>query len=90
MSKQTKSKVKSITVNWKDEPNGSASITFDTDLKAQEAVQVLVGGTLSILGIEDHSAVVDVIRVLNKYSNGGGATKKADNKFVPMDGGDGE
>lgn len=67
---------KIVTVTWADKDDGTADISFDTKLKGNEAAQVLLGGLLSLMGVEDNAAVVDVVRTLNKYSNGGGITKK--------------
>lgn len=59
---------KTVTVTWKDAEDGSAYISFDTKLDGNDAAQVLVGGLLTMLGIEDHEEVADVVRVLNKYT----------------------
>lgn len=67
---------KIVTVNWVDKDDGTADISFDTKLSGNEAAQVLLGGLMALMGIEDNTAVVDVVRTLNKYSNGGGVTKK--------------
>lgn len=59
---------KTVTVTWKDVEDGSAYISFDTDLDGNNAAQVLLGGLLTMLGIEDNEEVADVVRVLNKYT----------------------
>ena len=59
---------KTVTVKWKDVEDGSADISFDTNLDGNDAAQVLLGGLLTILGIEDNNEVADVVRVLNKYT----------------------
>ena len=59
---------KTVTVVWKDAEDGSAYISFDTNMNGNDAAQVLVGGLLTILGIEDSEEVADVVRVLNKYT----------------------
>lgn len=69
---------KKVTVTWADKDDGTADIRFDTKLKGNDAAQVLLGGLLALMGIEDHEAVVDVVRTLNKYSNGGGVTKRVE------------
>lgn len=69
---------KKVTVTWADKDDGTADIQFDTKLKGNDAAQVLLGGLLALMGIEDHEAVVDVVRTLNKYSNGGGVTKRVE------------
>lgn len=62
---------KTVTVTWKDVEDGSADIGFDTNVDGNGAAQVLLGGLLTILGIEDHEQVADVVRVLNKYTGKG-------------------
>ena len=59
---------KKVTVMWKDLEDGSADISFDTNIDGNGAAQVLLGGLLTILGIEDNNEVADVVRVLNKYT----------------------
>ena len=59
---------KTVTVMWKDVEDGSADISFDTNVDGNDAAQVLVGGLLTMLGIEDNEEVADVVRVLNKYT----------------------
>ena len=59
---------KTVTVTWKDVEDGSADISFDTNMDGNDAAQVLLGGLLVILGIEDNEEVADVVRVLNKYT----------------------
>lgn len=59
---------KTVTVTWKDAEGGSAYISFDTNVDGNDAAQVLVGGLLTMLGIEDNEEVADVVRVLNKYT----------------------
>lgn len=59
---------KTVTVTWKDVEDGGADIGFDTNVNGNDAAQVLLGGLLSLLGIEDHEQVADVVRVLNKYT----------------------
>lgn len=59
---------KTVTVTWKDTEDGSAYISFDTNVDGNDAAQVLVGGLLTMLGIEDNEEVADVVRVLNKYT----------------------
>ena len=59
---------KTVTVTWKDVADGSADISFDTNLDGNDAAQVLLGGLLTILGINDNAEVADVVRVLNKYT----------------------
>ena len=59
---------KKVTVTWKDVEDGSADISFDTNMKGNDTAQVLLGGLLTILGIEDNNEVADVVRVLNKYT----------------------
>lgn len=69
---------KVVTVHWKDADDGSAGLSFDTTLSGNETAQVLLGGLLALMGVEDNTAVVDVVRTLNKYSNGGGIFNKAE------------
>ena len=69
---------KTVTVTWKDVEDGSADIGFDTNTDGNEAAKVLLGGLLSILGIEDHEQVADVVRILNKYTGKGKETKTSD------------
>lgn len=69
---------KKVTISWKDKEDGTADISFDGTVKGSETAQVLLGGLLAVMGIEDHKAVVDIVRTLNKYSNGGGVTKKVE------------
>ena len=69
---------KVVTVRWKDADDGSAGVSLDTTLPGNEAAQVLLGGLLALMGVEDNNAVVDVVRTLNKYSNGGGAFNKTE------------
>ena len=59
---------KTVTVTWKDAEDSSAYISFDTNVDGNDAAQVLVGGLLTMLGIEDSEEVADVVRVLNKYT----------------------
>lgn len=59
---------KKVTVTWKDVEDGSADISFDTNMNGNDTAQVLLGGLLTILGIEDNEEVADVVRVLNKYT----------------------
>lgn len=59
---------KKVTVMWKDVVDGSADISFDTNVNGNDAALVLLGGLLTILGIEDNKEVADVVRVLNKYT----------------------
>lgn len=59
---------KKVTVKWKDVEDGSADISFDTNVNGNDTAQVLLGGLLTILGIEDNNEVADVVRVLNKYT----------------------
>lgn len=59
---------KKVTVKWKDIEDGSADISFDTNMNGNDTAQVLLGGLLTILGIEDNNEVADVVRVLNKYT----------------------
>lgn len=59
---------KKVTVTWKDVEDGSADISFDTNMNGNDTAQVLLGGLLTILGIEDNNEVADVVRVLNKYT----------------------
>jgi hypothetical protein len=59
---------KTVTVTWKDVEDGSADISFDTNMDGNGAAKVLLGGLLAALGIEDHEQVADVVRVLNKYT----------------------
>lgn len=66
---------KTVTVTWEDVEGGSADIGFDTNVDGNEAAKVLLGGLLSILGIEDHNQVADVVRVLNKYTGKDKETK---------------
>lgn len=73
-----KTSCKTVTVQWEDKKDGTADISFDTKLSGNDAAQVLLGGLLALLGIEDHEAVKDVVRTLNKYSSGGGVTHSAE------------
>ena len=59
---------KKVTVKWKDIEDGSADISFDTNMNGNDTAQVLLGGLLTVLGIEDNNEVADVVRVLNKYT----------------------
>ena len=59
---------KKVTVKWKDIEDGSADISFDTNMNGNDTAQVLLGGLLTILGIEDNNEVAEVVRVLNKYT----------------------
>lgn len=69
---------KKVTVTWKDVEDGSADISFDTNMNGNDTAQVLLGGLLTILGIEDNTEVADVVRVLNKYTGKGKAKTNAD------------
>lgn len=62
---------KTVTVTWKDVEDGSVDIGFDTNVDGNGAAKVLLGGLLTILGIEEHEQVADVVRVLNKYTGKG-------------------
>ena len=64
-----------VTVIWKNAEDGAADISFDTDLDGNKTAKVLLGGLLTLLGIEDHEHVVDVVRVLNKYTGKSKETK---------------
>lgn len=63
--------IKTVTVTWKDVEDGSADIGFDTNVDGNGTAKVLLGGLLTVLGIEDHEQVADVVRVLNKYTGKG-------------------
>lgn len=69
---------KKVTVTWKDVEDGSADISFDTNMNGNDTAQVLLGGLLTILGIEDNEEVADVVRVLNKYTGKGKTKTNAD------------
>ena len=69
---------KKVTVTWKDVEDGSADISFDTNMNGNGTAQVLLGGLLTILGIEGNTEVADVVRVLNKYTGKGKAKTNAD------------
>lgn len=69
---------KKVTVTWKDVEDGSANISFDTNMNGNDTAQVLLGGLLTILGIEDNTEVADVVRVLNKYTGKGKVKTNAD------------
>lgn len=69
---------KKVTVTWKDVEDGSADISFDTNMNGNDTAQVLLGGLLTILGIEDNTEVADVVRVLNKYTGKGKVKTNAD------------
>lgn len=68
---------KTVTVTWKDVEDGSADISFDTNMDGNGAAKVLLGGLLAALGIEDHEQVADVVRVLNKYTGKGKVKENA-------------
>lgn len=68
---------KTVTVTWKDVEDGSADIGFDTSMDGNDTAQVLLGGLLAILGIEEHEQVADVVRVLNKYTGKGKVKENA-------------
>lgn len=69
---------KKVTVTWKDVEDGSVDISFDTNMNGNDTAQVLLGGLLTILGIEDNTEVADVVRVLNKYTGKGKVKTNAD------------
>lgn len=69
---------KTVTVTWKDVEDGSADISFDTNMDGNGAAKVLLGGLLAALGIEDHERVADVVRVLNKYTGKSKEMKTSD------------
>lgn len=69
---------KKVTVTWKDVEDGSADVSFDTNMNGNDTAQVLLGGLLTILGIEDNTEVADVVRVLNKYTGKGKVKTNAD------------
>ena len=69
---------KKVTVTWKDVEDGSADISFDTNMNGNDTAQVLLGGLLTILGIEDNTEVADVVRILNKYTGKGKVKTNAD------------
>lgn len=69
---------KKVTVKWKDLEDGSADISFDTSMNGNDTAQVLLGGLLTVLGIEDNAEVADVVRVLNKYTGKRKAKTNAD------------
>lgn len=64
----TDTSTKTVTVTWEEAEDGSVGISFDTNLDGNGTAKVLLGGLLSVLDIEDHEHVVDVVRVLNKYT----------------------
>lgn len=73
----TDTSTKTVTVTWEEVEDGSVDISFDTNLDGNGTAKVLLGGLLMILGIEDHTEVADVVRVLNKYTGKGKAKVNA-------------